>query len=128
MKTSLRLRTFRCGDDRKRSEGLRVGTTRRPPRGATRAQWRDYFDVWFPAVAPSAALIQRFQRQKIDYPAFCARYQRELMRGAESRQALDLLAALALRTPISLGCYCEDESRCHRSHLRKLIERAAGQL
>ncbi len=62
------------------------------------------------------------------YREFSARYEREITGRAESRQALDLLAALAMRTSISIGCYCEDESSCHRSHLRKLIERAAGNL
>ena len=129
MKKALKLRTFRHGDAPKRGEGLRIGTTRRPPRGATRKQWSDYFDVWFPVLAPSAALLRRSKRsQTMDYRGFCASYERELLGRAESRQALDLLAALALRVPISIGCYCEDESRCHRTHLRKLIERAACKL
>ena len=62
---------------------------------------------------------------RADYRTFCASYERELLSSAESRQALDLLAVLSTRTPISVGCYCEDESWCHRSHLRKLIARRA---
>ena len=118
----IKLRTFRYGDDPKRGQGLRIGTTRRPPRGATKDQWGEYFDVWFPTLAPSAKLLAR---RLPSYRLFCASYERELNSRAESRQALLLLAHLALRTPISVGCYCQDESRCHRSHLRKLIEREA---
>ena len=129
MNQDIKLRTFRHGDAPKRGEGLRIGTTRRPPRGVTKDHWGDYFDVWFPILAPSAALLQRSKRsQTMDYHGFCASYERELLGSAESRQALDLLAALALRIPISIGCYCEDESRCHRTHLRKLIEREARKL
>lgn len=126
MKKALKLRTFRHGDAPKRGEGLRIGTTRRPPRGTTKEQWRDYFDVWFPVLAPSATLPRRRKKSLTrDYAGFCASYEREIFSRAESRQALDLLAAIAFRTPISIGCYCEDESCCHRKHLRKLIERAA---
>lgn len=131
MKKVPKLRTFRHGDAPKRGEGLRIGTTRRPPRGVPRLRWQrdDHFDVWFPVLAPSAALLRRFNRsQTMSYKDFCASYERELLASAESRQAVELLAALALRTAISIGCYCEDESTCHRSHLRKLIERAARKL
>jgi uncharacterized protein YeaO (DUF488 family) len=128
MNKTLKLRTYRCGDAPKRGEGLRIGTTRRPPRGVPRSRWQreNYFDVWFPVVAPSEGLVRRFLHgDSMTYQKFCASYERELMGRAESRQALELLAALARRTPISVGCYCEDESRCHRAHLRKLIERAS---
>jgi uncharacterized protein YeaO (DUF488 family) len=131
MKKILKLSTFRHGDPPKRGEGLRIGTTRRPPRGVPRDRWQrdNYFDVWFPVLAPSAALLRRFQRsQTMGFRDFCDSYERELLKSAEPRQALDLLAALALRTPISIGCYCADESRCHRSHLRRLIEAAAVNL
>src|SRR5262245_7128599 len=131
MRKVLKLRTFRLGDPPKRGEGLRIGTTRRPPRGVPRSRWqRDhYFDIWFPLLAPSAGLIRRFRRSRTgDLRVFFVSYERELLRDAERRQALDLLAALALRIPISIGCFCEDESCCHRSRLRKLIERAARNL
>ena len=120
-KKALKLRTFRHGDAPKRGEGLRIGTTRRPPRGKTKDQWGDYFDVWFPILAPSDKLLA-------SRPFGFARYERELYSRAESRQALQLLAHIALRTPISIGCYCEDESHCHRSYLHKLIEREASKL
>ena len=132
MKNMLKLRTFRYGDPPRRGDGLRIGTTRRPPRGVPRSRWqRDgYFDVWFPMVAPSIALLRRVKKHGLSdraaYRGFCDNYERELLSNAESRQALELLASLAARIPISVGCYCQDEEWCHRSHLRKLIERAAS--
>jgi uncharacterized protein YeaO (DUF488 family) len=129
MKAKLRLRTFRYGEPARRGDGLRIGTTRRPPRGRTKRDWHEYFDIWFPVVAPSVTLFERFKGSRtMSYPDFCAKYERELLSHADTRQALQLLAALALRMPISIGCYCENESHCHRSHLRKLIERAARDL
>ena len=121
MKKLIKLRMFRHGDPPKRGEGLRIGTTRLPPRGVTKDHWDDYFDVWFPILAPSAKLFA-------SRPFGFAKYERELYSRAESRQALQLLAHLSLRIPISIGCYCEDESNCHRSYLYKLIEREAKKL
>lgn len=118
----LRLKTFRCGDPPHRGEGLRIAVTRRPPRGVARQDWHRHFDVWFPILAPSEALRRRWKSDNFGFGEYCLRYERELLGRAESRQAVELLAALAARTPISIGCYCEDESLCHRSHLRKLIE------
>ena len=128
MKQKLRLRTFRCGDPPKRGEGLRIATTRRPPRGVARDQWYKHFDVWFPILAPGEDLRRRRKSEALDYKTFCARYERGLFAKAESRQAIELLAAVAFRTAVSIGCYCEDESLCHRAHLRKLIERAAKEM
>lgn len=88
----------------------------------------EYFDVWFPVVAPSEGLIRRYKGRTMDYRKFCAAYEREVLGRAESRQGIELLAAMARRMPISVGCYCEEESRCHRAHLRKMIERAAGEV
>lgn len=129
MTRTLKLGTFRYGEPPRRGQGLRIGTTRRPPRGATKKEWGEYFDVWFPVLAPSDALLRRTrQRAKFDYKRFCASYEKELLGKAETRQAVELLAALALRMPISVGCFCEDESVYHRSHLRKLIERTGRRL
>lgn len=132
MKKVLKLRTFRYGDPPKRGEGLAIGTTRRPPRGATKKDWRYHFDVWFPVVAPSATLLGRYRGRDFADPSirerFFRSYERELYSRAESRQALQLLAKIALRTAISVGCFCRDESRCHRSHLQKLVEREARRL
>jgi uncharacterized protein YeaO (DUF488 family) len=124
------LRTFRIGDAPRRSDGLRIGVARRPPRGVAKTRWQadGYFDVWFPAIAPSLSLLSLFPPRTLDTPAtfrrFAAAYARELER-PEARQTIELLAVVARRTPIAIGCYCEDESRCHRSVLRAAIE-AAG--
>src|SRR2546430_422099 len=115
MKRRLRLSTFQIGTPPKRGQGLRIGATRRPPRGVPRSRWaRDgYFDVWLPAIAPSSKLIARFKRN-FDDPArrraFFDSYERELLSTAEGRQTLRLLAQIAKRTPISVGCFCADES------------------
>ena len=127
-KNPLKLRTFRYSDAPKRGEGLRIGTTRTPPLRVPKKLWHKSFDVWFRLLAPSKKLRQRNKRGKITYREFCDLYERELLSKHESRQALDLLAAMAQRTPISIGCYCKNESTCHRSHLKKLIELAARKL
>jgi uncharacterized protein YeaO (DUF488 family) len=132
MKRPLALSTFQIGSPAKREAGLRIGVTRRPPRGVPQARWQveGYFDVWFPVLAPSATLLKWIHAQNLDNPAkrraFFDRYEREMLGRLESRQAIRLLAAVAARTPISLGCFCHDENRCHRSRLRELIERAAA--
>ena len=129
MKPVIRLRTFCQREPRKRGEGLRIGTSRRPPRGVRKADWDEYFDVWFPILAPSANLRQRYRRSHtMTFDACCAAYEREMLRSSETRQAVELLAALALRMAISVGCNCESDDRCHRSRLRMLIERAAREL
>lgn len=130
----LRLSTFRIGEPAGRAKALRIAVTRRPPRGVPRERWESegLFDVWFPVLAPSQALLSQARARGLETlamaEAFFSRYEREMLGRAESRQAVELLAALALRTPIGIGCYCEDESRCHRSRLRTLIENAAGVL
>jgi uncharacterized protein YeaO (DUF488 family) len=123
----LQLHTFRMGTEREKREGLRIATTRRPPRGVKKADWstRAHFDVWFPVVAPSESLLRRAKELLKTPEKFFASYEREVLGHAESRQAIELLAALARRTPISIGCFCEDEAHCHRTRLRELIERAA---
>jgi len=132
MKKPLKLRAFQIGSPAARQDGLRIGVTRRPPRGIPRARWQaeGYFDIWFPVLAPSAVLLKWVHAQNLDDPAkrraFFKRYEREMLGRLESRQAIHLLAAVAARTPVSLGCFCPDENRCHRSRLRKLIEQAAA--
>lgn len=127
------LSKFRVGDAPKAGEGLRIGVTRRPPRGVSRDEWRSegYFDVWFPYLAPSETLIEKY-RPRIDEEKarkqFFAAYERELLGSAESRQAVELIAAMSLRTPVSLGCFCEDETRCHRSRLFEVVSREAARL
>jgi uncharacterized protein YeaO (DUF488 family) len=128
-KMKLKLHTFQVGSPRKRGEGIRVGTVRFLPRGIRKKDYArlDYFDVWFPALAPSRSLIAWARDRDFDesWQTFAKRYEREMIAQTNSRQALLLLAQLAQKVSLSIGCYCGDESRCHRSILQKLIERAA---
>ena len=126
----LKLHTFQVGSPRKRGEGLRVGTVRYTPHGVRKRDYAsgDYFDLWFPTLAPSRTLLRWIRDRDADdddvWDTFIERYEREMSKQTDSRQALLLLARLAQKTPISVGCYCADESHCHRSSLRKLIARA----
>ena len=117
------------GTPRKPGEGVRIGTVRRPPRGVPKADFArlDYYDVWFPNLSPSAELVQ----EALDAPderawaAFVRKFRREMSAPDRSRE-LDVLAALSHHANLSVGCYCPDESRCHRSVLRELLaERGA---
>jgi uncharacterized protein YeaO (DUF488 family) len=131
MKKTLRLSTFQIGTPQKRGQGLRVGTTRRPPRGVPKSRWtRDgYFDLWFPALAPSLRLRGRFKNRDFDDLAvrksFFDSYERELLSSSVGRQAVEFVARVAERTPVSIGCFCGNEARCHRSRLFKIIKRYA---
>jgi uncharacterized protein YeaO (DUF488 family) len=119
------IRVVRLGDPRHPGEGLRIGTVRRPPRGVPKAQFasRNFYDVWLPNLAPSEALLKQGlgARDERDWRRFAARYRSEMKR-PESARLLDLLAALSLTADFSVGCYCHDERRCHRSVLRALLE------
>jgi len=123
------IRVVRLGTSRASSEGLRIGTVRRPPRGVPKADFakQNWYDVWLPDLAPSEALVklaQRAQDEK-DWNHFARQYRKEMASPGKAR-VLDLLAALSHHASFSVGCYCEDESRCHRSVLRKLLaERGA---
>jgi uncharacterized protein YeaO (DUF488 family) len=125
------LRIVRLGTPRLPGEGLRIGTVRRPPRGVPRAAFArdDWFDLWYPELAPSAALVRQAQQAKTDaqWLRFAARYRREMAQPA-ARRTLELLAALLHRANFSVGCYCEDESRCHRSVLRALLVQHGAKL
>lgn len=109
-------------------EGLRVGTARFVPRGVRREFWQSqgYFDLWVPLLAPPAELVERFRHGEMTFTKFSDGYRRA-MKQRESSQVIELLAGIALFLPISVGCFCEDETKCHRSVLRKLIEKAAEQ-
>jgi len=113
------IRVVRLGSPRAKGEGLRLGTVRRPPRGVKQADTArlDYYDLWVPDLAPSAPLIAKAQR---DWAAFARTYRREMSRPAASR-LLELLSGLSHQADFSVGCYCDDEARCHRSILRKLL-------
>lgn len=114
----------RLGSPRREDEGLRIGTVRRPPRGVPKAEWaaRNFYDVWLPNLAPSEELLQRGRaaRDEKSWRNFARRYRAE-MNAPEKRHLIVLLAALSRQTHFSVGCYCADESRCHRSILRELL-------
>ena len=118
------IRIVRLGTPRAKDEGLRVGTVRRPPRGVPKSEQasRDFYDVWLPDLAPSEALVAMAQHaaDARAWKTFVRRYRAEMKRPAAAR-LLALLAALSRDTALSVGCYCEDESRCHRSVLRELL-------
>jgi uncharacterized protein YeaO (DUF488 family) len=118
------IRIVRLGTPRARSEGLRIGTVRKPPRGVPKARFAadDWYDVWFPNLAPSVPVMKLGLAAESDrqWAAFERRYRAE-MAEPEASRALDLLAALSHRTDFSVGCYCDDEARCHRGVLRKLL-------
>jgi uncharacterized protein YeaO (DUF488 family) len=118
------VRVVRLGSPRVPDEGLRIGTVRRPPRGVPKSEYaaRNIYDIWFPVLAPSEALLQEglIAQGETQWRRFVRRYRRE-MQSPECIRVLDLLAALSHQTNFSLGCYCEDESRCHRSILRDLL-------
>jgi uncharacterized protein YeaO (DUF488 family) len=125
----LPIRVLRLGSPRKPNEGLRLGTVRRPPRGVPKTQFAnlDYYDVWLPNLAPSQELVAFAQRSRDErsWKAFQRRFRAEMMK-PDAARVLDLLAALSHQTNFSLGCYCENEERCHRSVLRELLaERGA---
>ena len=131
MKKPIKLRTFKVGTQPKRGEGLRINTARRPERGVRIPMLRreGHFDSWLPSLAPSLKLLARTPSKRFDEPAvrerFFASYEREMQQSGP-RHTIAFLARLAQRTPISIGCFCKDESICHRSRLRVLIERAAS--
>ena len=123
------VRIVRLGSERVPGEGLRVGTVRRPPRGVPRSEFAsgNWYDVWYPNLAPSAETVKLGQQagSARDWQAFARRYRAEMSQ-PEAARSLDLLAALSRQADFSVGCYCEDESRCHRSVLRELLaERGA---
>lgn len=129
--SSSKLGTFQIGSPRRAGEGLRVGTVRFLPRGVKKEDYArlDYFDVWFPLLAPSSELLKwlksrEWKSETVRWSKFRERYVAE-MRKTDARQAIKLLAELSRAAPLSIGCYCEIESACHRSILRELIESEA---
>jgi uncharacterized protein YeaO (DUF488 family) len=119
------VRVVRVGASRDPDEGLRIGTVRRPPQGVHKEDYapRDYFDVWLPELAPSAPLVSWVLSEPLTpkrWDVYQRRYRRE-MRQPEAKRLISLLAALSSQTNFSVGCYCEDDSRCHRSLLTELL-------
>ena len=123
------IRIVRLGTDRLPGEGLRLGTVRRPPRGIRKTEYasKNFYDIWLPTLAPSPALVKQAlaARSERDWNRFVKKYRREMAATNESA-TLDILAALSHQADFSVGCYCADESHCHRSVLRELLlERGA---
>ena len=118
------VRVVRLGTARSAGEGTRIGTVRRPPRGVPRSEFssRNWYDVWFPTLAPSVETLKLGQTAKTpaQWATFARAYRAE-MSAPEARHALELLAALSHQNNFSVGCYCETEARCHRSVLRALL-------
>jgi len=119
------IRIVRLGTPRASDEGLRLGTVRRPPRGVPKSDFarRDFYDVWVPELAPSTALFSWVKSQPLSdarWRRYARRYRAE-MRRPEAERLIALLAALSQRTNFSVGCYCENEDRCHRSLLKQLL-------
>jgi len=114
----------RLGSPRVPGEGLRIGTVRRPPRGVPAARFAsdDWYDVWYPNLAPSVETMKlgKAAQTAREWAVFARKFRAEMVEPAASR-TLDLLAALSHTADFSVGCYCEDEARCHRSVLRELL-------
>ena len=126
------LRVVRLGTPRRPGEGLRIGTARRPPRGVRKSDYAklNYYDVWLPDLAPSQkwvswALSQPWTEAR--WRKYARNYRRE-MSDPRARHLIELLAALSKKTNLSIGCYCEDENRCHRSLLRGLLREHGAKL
>ena len=118
------IRIVRLGTPRARSEGARIGTVRRPPRGVPKSEFakQNWYDVWFPNLSPSVETMKLGQTASTrpQWSAFTRRYRGEMAR-PEAKHDIELLAALSHSANFSVGCYCENEDRCHRSILRQLL-------
>ena len=125
------VRIVRLGTARQPGEGLRIGTVRRPPRGVPKTEYakRDWFDVWYPELAPSLETMKLGLAAKTEreWSVYARRYKREMALPA-ARRTIELLAALSHNADFSVGCYCENEERCHRSLLRQLFLEAGALL
>jgi uncharacterized protein YeaO (DUF488 family) len=125
------IRIVRLGTARAHDEGLRIGTVRRPPRGVPKGAYasQNWYDVWYPVLAPSSQAVKLAQNAGTaqEWSRFAKKYRAE-MRAPEAARALELLAALSHRANFSVGCYCADESRCHRSVLRALLAEKGAKL
>jgi uncharacterized protein YeaO (DUF488 family) len=125
------IRIVRLGSARAANEGLRVGTVRRPPRGVPRSEFarQNWYDVWYPNLAPGDATLKFGQQAASagDWKNFTRRYRAE-MKKPDAARSIALLAALSQHADFSVGCYCEDEARCHRSILRELLKQSGAKL
>lgn len=125
------IKIVRLGTPREKDEGLRLGTVRRPPRGLPKEEYasRNFYDLWLPILSPSEKLLKEGKMAKTDkeWEAFKRKFRAE-MNSSVASKVLDLLAAISHQTNISLGCYCEDEKRCHRSVLRELLKERGAKI
>ena len=125
------IRIVRLGSDREADEGLRIGTVRRPPRGVPKTEYssKNIYDVWFPNLAPSEELLKQYfpVTDEKQWRSFQRRFLAEMKTAGPTRD-LDVLAALSHQTNFSIGCYCENETWCHRSVLRSLLEKREADL
>lgn len=125
------IRIVRLGTPRATGEGLRIGTVRRPPRGVPKREFarRNFYDVWLPALSPTEDLVKQALHASTEqeWRAFAKHYRSEMKR-PEPARLLDLLAALSQQTNFAVGCYCENEARCHRSILRELLAEHGAKL
>ncbi len=131
---SLKLTTYRLGEPRTKGEGLRIGTVRYLPRGVKKEDYArlDYFDVWLPILAPSGKAVSKYKNDYEKNPdkiktwkKFSDTYRREMTKDTNARQSILLLSELAKHTPVAIGCFCEDETLCHRQLLFELITEQA---
>jgi uncharacterized protein YeaO (DUF488 family) len=125
------IRVVRLGSPRTPGEGLRLGTVRRPPRGVPKPEYaaRDFYDLWLPELSPSERLVKQARRASDEraWRGFAKRYRAEMKR-PEAARLLVLLSALSRQTDFSVGCYCAEESRCHRSVLKQLLREHGAKL
>jgi uncharacterized protein YeaO (DUF488 family) len=127
----LTIRVVRLGSPRGENEGARIGTVRRPPRGVPKTAFasQNWYDVWFPNLAPSLETMKLGQQATTpaQWTAFIKKYRSE-MAAPDNSHALELLAVLSHQANFSVGCYCENESHCHRSALRALLVEKGAQV
>ncbi len=125
------IRIVQLGSARAMGEGPRIGTVRRPPRGVPKGEFasRDFYDVWLALLSPSEGLVGAAREAKTDaqWRSFVRRFRTE-MRRPDAGRVLDLLAAVSHGANFAVGCYCEDENRCHRSILRALLEQRGANI
>jgi uncharacterized protein YeaO (DUF488 family) len=126
------IRVVRLGTPRGRTEGPRLGTVRRPPRGVRKTDYakRDYYDLWLPLLSPSQKLVSAALSQPwtdARWKKFAAAYRRE-MKAPAAQQLIALLGKMSHHANFSVGCYCENEARCHRSLLKELLMESGARL
>ena len=122
---------IQLGSARLPNEGTRIGTVRRPPRGVPKSEFAsgNWYDVWYPNLAPSVDTMKLGQAVETEaqWHAFEKAFRRE-MKAPEASRSIDLLAALSRHANFAIGCYCENEARCHRSILKHLLQEAGASL